>query len=177
MSKKSPIWKILDVHASNLKKSAESRLAGNIPDELAGVFSENSYFFTEEAISEWRRAKNYDELIEYLIDRFSDKGGEDLWSQVLLDLRLDAEISKAEKLLIGLAKGRKEAVDIARGKLAKHSGNYLIPVQLAITVGELMKILYEHAFLLENMESSQRDPAKIKGIQKDIDKYLKSEQV
>jgi len=172
MSEKLSILNKLDARALEIRQSAESQIAGKIPDELVGLFSDNSFFFQEEAIADWRRSKKYDELIEYLIERFSDSGGEEMWSQILLDLRLEEEFSKAEELLSGLAKGRKEAVEIAGRNLEKHPNNYLIPVQLAITIGELMKILYEHAFLLENMESSQRDISKIKQIQKDIDKFL-----
>ncbi len=91
---------------------------------------------------------------------------------MLLDLRLKKDESRALRLLEGLYPGRAEKFWIKVKNAKKFSDNYLSAVGVAIAKGEVMKVLYEHAFILENKPEENRDEQKIQEVQNKINEIL-----
>jgi hypothetical protein len=159
--------------SEELKRSVLEGLSGEIPSQLRHLFNETNMFFQDEVLSQWRNLERYDELIDYIVYQYGEQGGEDLWKQVLLDLRLNKDVDKAIRLLDGLLPGRMGLYKSASKNSKKFPNNYLSAVSLSVITGEVMKVLYEYAFLLENQSADMRDEAKIKYIKGLISKSLK----
>lgn len=147
-----------------LKLSALKGFSGEIPSQLTHLFNETNVFFQEEVLSKWRSLERYDELIDYIVYQYGEKGGEGLWKQVLLGLRLNNDFNRAVRLLDGLLPGRMDLYKVASKNSKKFPNNYLSLASLSVTTGELMKVLYEYAFLLENQSADMNDEVKIEFI-------------
>ncbi|WMS88923.1 hypothetical protein [Pleionea litopenaei] len=155
-----------------LKKKAKADLSGNLPAALEHLFSEDSLFFDEEILTQWRRDERFDELIEYVSYQYDERGGEEFWKQVLLDLRLKKEEKKALKLLDGLLPGRMKLLKAAKKNLDKFPGNYLSETTYLVAKGEVLKVLYEYAFIIENKPAEQVNKSDSEKIKKKIQKIL-----
>jgi len=158
--------------AEKLKKKAKADLSGNLPAALEHLFSENSLFFDEEILVQWRREERFDELIEYISYQYDERGGEEFWKQVLLDLRLKKEEKKALKLLDDLLPGRMKLLKAAKKSLDKFPSNYLSETTYFIAKGEVLKVLYEYAFIIENKPAEQVNKSDSEKIKKKIQKIL-----
>src|SRR5687768_7713762 len=92
--------------AEEMRAEVLRSFSGKPPQLIEYIFGDTSFFFLEEALAEWRRQEKYDELIEYILHVYAESGGEELWQQVLLDLRLKKDEQRAHKLLDGLYPAR-----------------------------------------------------------------------
>lgn len=75
-------------------------------------------------------------------------------------------------MLEGLLPGRMELYKAAVTNRNKYPNNYLSAATLAIVKGEVIKVLYEYAFILENRPVDQIDKEKIKKIRGKMEKIL-----
>ena len=145
---------------------------GKPPKVIEYIFDTKSFFFQEEVLSEWRRQERYDELIEYILYQHEEHGGEKLWQQVLLDLRQKKDEKISFRLLEGLYLGRAKIFWIKLKNAKKYPDNYLCVVDVSIAKGEVMKVLYEHAFILENKPKKDRDERRIEKVRSHIKDIL-----
>ena len=143
--------------AEELRKEVLSCFSGDPPEKIKYLFGDTSFFFQEEALAEWRRQERFDELIEYILYQYEETGGEEFWQQVLLDLRLKKDEARAHKLLNGLYPARAEKYRIAVKNYKKHPENHFSAANCAKAKGEVMKVLYEHAFVLENKAEEEQN--------------------
>lgn len=148
--------KLVD-EADELRKQVLSEFSGKPPEKIEYLFGDMSSFFEEETLAEWRRQERFDELIEYILYQNEETGGEELWQSVLLDLRLKKDETRAHKLLNGLYPARAEAFWVALDNRKKYPENHFSVSNCAIAKGEVMKVLYEHAFVLENKPNEQQN--------------------
>ena len=125
-------------------------------------------FFQKETLAEWRRQEKYDELIEYILYQYEENGGEEFWQQVLLDLRLKKDEERAHKLLNGLYPKRAEKFWVALKNYKKYPNNHFCAANVAKAKGEVMKVLYEHAFVLENKPEEDQNQELVKLVRKRI---------
>ncbi|MCG8672617.1 MAG: hypothetical protein MI867_24660 [Pseudomonadales bacterium] len=136
--------------AEEVKCSVRDRMGDNIALELSHLFDDTCYFFEEYVLGQWQLEKRFDELIDYILYLYADGGGNDFWKQILLDLRQGEDEDRGHKLLDGLYSGRLNQYKIARRNFKKNPNNHFSAAACAEAKGEVMKVLYEHAFLLEN---------------------------
>lgn len=158
----------LVAEAQSLKDEISGQFRGQIPSRIEGLFSDMSWFFQEQVLSEWRKAERFDELIDYILYQHEEHGGEELWSQVLLDLRLKKDEARAVRLLNGLFPARAENYWISFKNYKKHPDNHFCAADLAIRKADVMKVLYEHAFILENKKPENQDLQAIEEIRNKI---------
>lgn len=158
----------LVAEAQSLKDQISRLFKGQIPSRVEGVFSDMSRFFEEQVLSEWRKAERFDELIDYILYQHEEHGGDDLWPQVLLDLRQRRDEARAVKLLDGLFRARAENYWISFKNHKKHPDNHFCAADLAIRKADVMKVLYEHAFILENKKPENQDLQAIEEIRNKI---------
>ena len=147
----------LEIEAEALQEKVKSDLGGNIPKDIECLFSATSFFFLEQTLANWRRSERYDELIEYILWNYAERGGAEFWKQVLLDLRLKKDEKRAHRLLDGLYVGRSKRFWEALRNSKKHPENHFAVAACAQVKGEVMEVLYEHAFLLENTPEAEHD--------------------
>lgn len=163
--------------SENLRLKILNELNTPPPAEISHLFDETSQLFDKEIISSWRLEKRFDELIDYIIYMYGDYGGDEVWMQVLLDLRnFDGGDKKAMRLLEGLLKGRKRKYNSALKLAKKRPDSYFAQMSLAIHKGTLLKILYEYAYLLENKDEKLRDEKIIKSLKQKIESILVEKQ-
>lgn len=144
----------VEKEAADLLHSTRAALDAGTPSVVDGLFGDYSRFFEEEVISSWRKQARYDDLVDYLTSEHQDAGGDDLWKQILLDLRILENWPLAMRLLDGLLAGRVEMAEIKLKNVRRFPGNHLSFANLMIVLGELMKILYEYAYIIENCRNS-----------------------
>jgi hypothetical protein len=92
-----------------LKIRARELLPEKLSLEIESAFGDWSEYFTFQVIDQWRDDKRFDELVDYLIYQYDEFDGHKPWGQILLDLRLNNEKSKAIRLLEGLLKKKRES--------------------------------------------------------------------
>jgi len=143
--------------AEKLKKEVLSSFSGKPPEKIEYLFGDMSDFFHEETLAEWRRQERFDELIEYILYQYKEAGGEEFWQLVLLDLRLKKDEIRAHKLLNGLYPARADAFWVALKNYKENPDNHFSASKCAKTKGEVMKVLYEHAFVLENKPNDEQN--------------------
>ncbi|MBU2985952.1 hypothetical protein KO528_11360 [Saccharophagus degradans] len=158
----------LEVEAEALKQKVINDLGENIPKDIEYLFNETAFFFLEEALANWRRSERYDELIEYILWNYKEKGGVEFWKQVLLDLRLKKDEDRAHKLLDGLYKGRSKRFWVAQKNFKKYPENHFSATACAQAKGEVMEVLYEHAFLLENKPEKEQNNERVQLVRQRI---------
>ena len=158
----------LVVESEKLKKTVQKNASKGILKDIEHLFSDNSFFFDQEVIANWRRENRFDELIDYIIYQYSDRGGEELWKQVLLDLRIIKDDQRCFRLLDGLLPGRKELLKVALKNEKKYPNNYLISAEVGICKGEVLKLYYEYAYIVENRAADEVDKALSKRLQKEV---------
>jgi len=81
----------------------------------------------------------------------------ELWQQVLLDLRLKKNDRLAHTLLNGLYPARAEKFWVALKNYQDNADNHFSAASYAKAKGEVMTVLYEHAFLLENKPKKEQN--------------------
>ncbi|MEJ2743804.1 MAG: hypothetical protein P8176_15370 [Gammaproteobacteria bacterium] len=140
--------------------------------ELRKLYSETSTLPRDEILGRWRLDERFDELVDYVIYQYEEGGGEFFWKQLLLDLRLKKDEGRAFRLLEGLLPKRLDKVKVCSKNLKKYPDNYLSAANLVIAKGEALKVLYEHAYILENKPADQIDKAKVKKVKTQIEKVL-----
>ena len=143
--------------AGKMKEEVLESLSGNPPDQIKYIFSDMSSFFQDEVISKWRIQERFDELIDYILYQHDEHGGENLWQQVLIDLRLKKDEVRGSKLLDGLYPGRVRLFWIALENYKKHPDNHFCAAAFDKAKGEVMKVLYEHSYLLENKVEKEQN--------------------
>lgn len=141
---------LLEQEAERMKEELLQYFSGKPPERIEHLFSEASFFFQEEILGEWRKQGRYEELVDYILYQHEEAGGEELWQQVLLDLRLRNNEALAHKLLNGLYPARAEKFWVSLKNYKENPENHFSAAACAKAKGEAMKVLYEHAFLLEN---------------------------
>ena len=154
--------------SESLKEEVLASLSGKPPEKLAYLFCDTSYFFTDETLAEWRRQERYDELVEYILFNYEEGGEFHFWKQVLLDLRLRKDEIRAHTMLDGLYPGRLEKFKGALNKLKKHPENHFCIAAFYKAKGDVMDLLYEHAFLLENKPEQDQNRALVDMVRKRI---------
>jgi hypothetical protein len=162
----------LTVEAEALRLKTFERVTGELPDILQQLFGDASEFFSEEMITQWRLAGRFDELIDYIHYQYGDKNGDFLWKQILLDLRLIKDDLRAIRLLEGLVSGRMETLNAAKKNFKKFPNNYLAAATVCIAKAEVLKILYEVAFILENRPIHTIDKKKTEQVKNQILKVM-----
>ena len=150
--------------AEELRLSVAASLSEELPKSIQPTFGENSTLFDEVVIAQWRVSHRFEELVEYLLYMYAESGGDELWKQVLLDLRMRNEIALANKLLDGLFEGRLPAFKNAVRQLKKFPDNYICSLGVEKARGRLADVLYEQAYLAENVPSDAKDRERIAGI-------------
>lgn len=158
--------------AETLQKAVSKSLNGDIPHEIKHLFKDTSLFFQEEVLAKWRIQERFDELVDYIIYQFEEFGGEELWKQVLLDLRQKKDEKTAFRMLEGLLPGRMDRVKVCSKSLKKYPDNYLSAANLGIAKGEALKVLYEYAYILENKPADHIDKTKVNKIKLQVEKVL-----
>ncbi len=158
--------------AELLKAKAKKEISNSLPESLQHLFSDNSEFFVDEVLAQWRREERFDELIEYVLYQYSERGGEVFWKQVLLDLRLKKDEERAIQMLEGLIPGRMELCMIAQKNVKRFPDNYLSAANLLIAKGEVLKVFYEMAYILENRSAREIDKKKIASIKSEVEKLI-----
>lgn len=167
---------VLASEADQLKRDILNDLAGSPPAKMAHLFSDSSFFFQEEVLSKWREQGRFDEIIDCVLYQYDERGGEEFWKQVLLDLRLNEDYDRAFRLLDGLLPGRMEQYRAAAKSKKRFPSNYLSAANLSIATGEVMKVLYEYAYILENRSPDKVDKMKICRIKGEIEIILSAQQ-
>lgn len=165
----------LTEEAEVLREKTATCFVKDLPDSIQAIFSDMSFFFHEQVAFQWLSEGRYDDLIDYIIYEYEyeEAGGEELWTQLLLELRKKNDESKADRLLDGLYPARLELfVDVVK-KLKKKPNNHFGMANVAKARGEVMKVLYEHAFLLENKPKAQQNDDLVKKVRDRI-KYIMS---
>ena len=152
----------------SLVRDLRSEFKDGVPDRIKSIFSDTSKYLEVVITDEWRQHKRYDELIEYISYLYGEHGGERLWTQVLLDLRLNGDEKRALRLLGNLCPGREEKFWIAVEKANEFPDNYICKVEVAKKKGDVMKVLYEYAYILENKPSHERNEEEIEEIKERI---------
>ena len=163
--------------AEDMKKEVLALFPGKLPSRIKHLFGDMSIFFDEEVISEWRRQERFDELIEYILYQYDERGGEEIWQQVLLDLRIKNDEIRANKLLDGLYLGRAELFWVALKNSNEHPDNHFSAANLAKARGEVMKVLYEQAFIAENKPEEEQDTTQVEKVRSKIQEILSGEKV
>ncbi|MBB1307812.1 hypothetical protein [Pseudoalteromonas sp. SR43-5] len=158
----------LELEAENLKQKVKDDLGENIPKDIEYLFCETAFFFLDEALANWRRFERYDELIEYILWNYKEKGGVEFWKQVLLDLRLKKDEDRAHRLLDGLYAGRSKRFWDALKNFKKHPENHFSAATCAQAKGEVMEVLYEHAFLVENKPEAEQNTERVQLVRQRI---------
>ena len=143
--------------AEELRRSVTASLSDGLPEPIQPTFAGSSTLFDELVIAQWRESHRFEELVEYLLYMYSESGGDELWKQVLLDLRLGGETALANKLLDGLFEGRLPAFKGAVRQLKRFPDNYMCSLGVEKARGCLADILYEHAYLAENVPRDAKD--------------------
>ncbi len=160
--------------AEHLRVKARESISSGLSGELEHLFDEKTSFFDEEVLAKWRVQERYDELIDYILYQYAESGGEQLWKQVLLDLRLKKDDKKCFRMLDGLLVGRLDLLKVIQKSGKKFPENYLVSAEIAIRRGEVMKILYEYGYIVENRSSDAVDKALSKKIKAKVNKLLAS---
>lgn len=147
----------LVVETENLREEVLSSFSGKPPEKIEYLFGNMSDFFQEEVLAEWLRQERFNDLIEYILYQHAESGGEVFWQQVLLDLRLKNDEARAHKLLDGLYPARADVFWAALKNHKKYPENHFSAANCAKAKGEVMKVLYEHAFVLENKSKEEQN--------------------
>ena len=158
----------LTEEAESLRTAVKNCFQSETPDAVERWFGDSSRVFEDEVLARWRLHERFDELIEYIIYQHEEHGGEELWQQVLLDLRLKKDDQRAIRLICGLIPSRLERIKIHAKRLKTYPDNYLIEANLGIAKGEALKLLYEHAFILQNKPSHEIDTGETGRIRQQI---------
>lgn len=158
--------------AENMKAEVLQYFSGKPPERIRHLFGDMSFFFQEEVLAEWRKQERFDELIEYILYQYEEGGGEEFWQQVLLDLRLKKDEVRAHRLLDGLYPARAERFWMALQNYRKHPDNHFSAASCAKARGEVMSVLYEHAFLLENKPKEEQNDALISLVRSRISEII-----
>lgn len=158
--------------AEQMRREVMQGFSGNPPELIEYLFGDRSFFFLEEALTEWRRQERFDDLIQYVLYQYADGGSDDFWQQLLLDLTLKNDEQRAHTLLDGLYEGRARKFRTALKNYRKHPDNHLSAAACAVAKGAAMKILYEHAFLLENKPEALQNKERIEMVRARIREIL-----
>lgn len=161
----------LSEQAEKLRDETASCFVGTLPAAVQSVFSDMSFFFHEQVAFQWLAECKYDDLIDYILYEYEETGGEELWGQLLLELRQNNEEDKADRLLDGLYPARSELLIETVQNLKKEPDNHFGIANVAKARGEVMKVLYEHAFLLENKPKEQQNDVLVNKVRDRI-KYI-----
>ena len=133
---------------AELKIRVRELLPEKLPLEIESAFGDWSEYFTDQVIHQWREDKRFDEIIDYLIYQYDEFDGHKPWGQVLLDLRLNNEKSKAVQLLEGLLMKREKMLISTLSKLKKDPENLNLQVALTIRKASVLSLLAEIEFVI-----------------------------
>lgn len=159
------IWK----RAEEIRRELLAHFTGSPPDRIDALLGEMSSFCFDEAVAEWRAQERFDDLIDYILYQYADGGGDELWEQVLLDLRQKNDEDRGHRLLEGLYRGRIRKFKSAAENFRRNPTNHFSAAQYLISKGLVMKVLYEHAFLLENKRPDTQNAKLVKVVRKRIE--------
>ena len=165
-------WDKLAKEAEELRLDTLAQLGEEPPRKIKYLFSDSSRFFEKEVIVNWRETKRFDDLIEYILYNYEDNGGEELWKQILIDLKLSKDEERVHSMLNGLAKGRISLLKIAVENFAKHPNNYLCELDVAVRRAEVLKLLNERAWIAENKQSEEKNMELVNEIRESIREIL-----
>jgi hypothetical protein len=156
------------------RKELANRIRKQLPDvlpqEIEALFNEWSDYFNEQVILRWREEKRFDELIDYLIYQYEIFDGHPPWEQILLDLRLEKDESRAIRLLEGLLKEREKRLRGTLSKLKENPDNLNLQVALTIHKASVLALLAEMEFIIANKPKESIDKAKVESLRKRIKK-------
>lgn len=145
------------------------------PEEIKYIFNEYSSFFEALIFEKWREQERFDALIDYILYEYEYGKGEEIWTQVLLDLRLKNDENRAFKLLRGLMAGRSELFWDAINSRSKKNDSLFLEMAIAEKKGHLIKVLYEYVFIVENKKEEDKDHILIKKIHHQIKEVLEEQ--
>ena len=165
-------WDKLAKEAEGLRLDTLAQLGEEPPRKIKHLFSDSSRFFKKEVIVNWRETKRFDDLIKYILYNYEDNGGEELWKQILIDLKLSKDEERAHSMLNGLAKGRISLLKIAVENFAKYPNNYLCELDVAVRRAEVLKLLNERAWIAENKQSEEKNMELVNEIRESIREIL-----
>ena len=163
--------KILE-ESESLRKKVLGKLNDLPPEDIKYIFEEYSPFFEQQIFEKWREQERFDELIEYILYNYECDKGEEEWTQVLLDLRLKNDEIRAFKLLQGLIAGRSELFWEAVNRRSKKTKSLFLEMAIAEKKGNLVKVLYEYIFIVENKKEEDKDHFLIEKLHRQIKEVL-----
>ena len=161
--------------SEELRISVLEKMKTKPPNEVSIIFDSYSPYFEDIIFEKWREDKRFDELIEFVLAKYEYSGGELVWSQLLIDLKLNHQEKKAVELLQSLIAGRSEFFWSAVNKRKKGVTNIYTEIAIAEKKGTLAKVLYEYLYILENKEKNLQDKKAIEKTHNQIFEVLNEE--
>lgn len=155
-----------------LKKNIRENLWDGAPEVLVRFSGEYNEMFSIAIIDKWFGEKKYEELIDYLLYHLQDEYLDlYLWKiirELVFELNGNDQLESVNRLLDGLLKSRKKIYKIKRKNYKDNPENYLSYAQVEIGRANMLRLLYEKAWVYLNHKKADLYKDDISNIEDEI---------
>lgn len=155
-----------------LKKNIRDNLWEGAPEVLVRFSGEYNEMLSFAVIDKWFGEKKYDELIDYILYQLQDEYVDlYLWKiirELVFELNKSDQLKSVNRLLDGLLKSRKKIYKVKKRNYKENPDNYLSYAQVEIGKANMLRLLYEKAWVYLNHKETNIHKEEITNIENEI---------